>query len=76
MRMRIAGRAIRAKRRLAHALMSASAVKHENNFVAKTRDSESATRLRDAIARFAVRVIALITRDVRAQNNTCCIVFS
>ncbi|WP_177196309.1 hypothetical protein [Bradyrhizobium sp. OK095] len=56
--------------------MSASAVKHENNFVAKTRDSESATRLRDAIARFAVRVIALITRDVRAQNNTCCIVFS
>ena len=70
------GGAIRAKRRLAHALTSASAVKHENNFVAKIRDSESATRPRDAITRFAARVIARIMRDVRARNNTCCIGFS
>jgi hypothetical protein len=76
MRMRIAGRAIRAKRRLAHALTSASAVKHENNFVAKTRDSESAHRLHDAIVRVAACFIALITRDVCAQDMTCCIGFS
>jgi hypothetical protein len=67
--------AIRAKRRLEYALTSASAVKLENNFIAKIRDSESATRLRQAIERFAVCFIAPGTRDARAQNNTCCIVF-
>jgi hypothetical protein len=68
-------RAIRAKRRLEHALTSARAVKHENNFVAKIRDSESATRFREAIERSAVYVVALIARDAHLQNNTCCIGF-
>ena len=68
--------AIRAKRRLEYALTSASAVRPENNFVAKIRDSESATRLRQAIERIAACFSAPGARDVRAQNNTCCIGFS
>jgi hypothetical protein len=67
--------AIRAKRRREYALTSASAVRLENNFVAKNRDSESATRLRQAIERFAACFTAPGTRDARAQNNTCCIGF-
>jgi hypothetical protein len=55
--------------------MSASAVKHENNFVAKIRDSESATRLRAAVERFASCFIAPTMRHACAQNNTCCIEF-
>ncbi|BAC50351.1 bsl5086 [Bradyrhizobium diazoefficiens USDA 110] len=55
--------AIRAKRRLARAPTSARAVKHENIFVAKNCDSESAKRLRGAILRVATRVIASITRN-------------
>ncbi|WP_162137406.1 hypothetical protein [Bradyrhizobium sp. YR681] len=47
----------------------------ENNFIAKICDSESATRSGDAIERFAAFVVALIARDMRAQNNTCCVVF-
>jgi hypothetical protein len=67
--------AIRAKRRLAHALTSARGVNHENIFVAKSRDSESAKRLREAVAGLEMRVVATIARDVCVQKNTCCIVF-
>jgi len=55
--------AIRAKRRLPHALTSACAVKHENIFVAKISDSESAKRLREAIPRVATRVVAPVMRN-------------
>jgi hypothetical protein len=48
----------------------------ENNFVAKIRDSESATRPCDATGRFAAFIAASIARDMHAQNNTCCVVFS
>jgi hypothetical protein len=67
--------AIRAKRRLAHALTSARGVNHENIFVAKSRDSESAKRLREAVAGLEMRVVATIARDVCVQKNTCSIVF-
>jgi hypothetical protein len=69
-------RAIRPKRRLDRAPASARAVKHENIFVAKNRDSESAKRLREATARLPRRIIASITRDAHVRKHTCCIVFS
>ncbi|TPQ28184.1 hypothetical protein C2U70_29860 [Bradyrhizobium guangdongense] len=55
--------AIRAKQRLARASASDCAVKHENIFVAKTCDSESAKRLRDAIERGAMRISASSMRN-------------
>jgi hypothetical protein len=67
--------AIRAERRLPHALTSACAVKHENIFVAKTRDSESAKRPCAAIAGSTMHIIASRMRNARVQKNTCRVVF-
>jgi hypothetical protein len=63
------------ERPLEHALTSARAVKHENIFVAKSRDSESAKRFRAATARSRMHIIASAACDARVRENTCCIVF-
>ncbi|QIP09413.1 hypothetical protein [Bradyrhizobium symbiodeficiens] len=68
--------AIRAKRRLADAPTSARAINHENIFVAKNRDSESAKRLCKVISTVTMRTDGSIVRDTRVQKNTCCIEFS
>ncbi|RTM15081.1 MAG: hypothetical protein EKK33_02795 [Bradyrhizobiaceae bacterium] len=69
-------RAIRAKRRSAHALTSARAIIHENIFVAKNCDSESAKRLCRVISTVTMRTVGSIIRDACVQKNTCCIEFS
>ncbi|HXH46404.1 MAG TPA: hypothetical protein VNK51_21535 [Bradyrhizobium sp.] len=53
---------------LEHALTSARAVKHENIFVAKSRDSESAKRFHAATARSRMRIVALAACDARVQK--------
>ncbi|MBR0715675.1 hypothetical protein [Bradyrhizobium liaoningense] len=68
--------AIRKKGRLEHASASDCAVKHENIFVAKKRDSESAKRFYDTVKLDVTRIIASILRNARVQKNTCCIEFS
>ncbi|MBR0994055.1 hypothetical protein JQ580_25370 [Bradyrhizobium japonicum] len=68
--------AIRAKRRLADAPASARAINHENIFVAKNRDSESAKRLCKVSSTITMRITGSIVRDARVQKNTCCIEFS
>jgi len=64
-------RRLRFARNGGHARLAVSdnAVKHENIFIAKTYDSESARAVLRAVARAATHAIALCARKARFQEN-------
>jgi hypothetical protein len=74
--LRIAVLRFAQSRGVERAVASDRGVTHENNFVAKMRDSESAQALRGAIARGDALIVAPIARNARVQKDACRIGFS